>query len=306
MRRVLSGAGRALIVLGILILLFVVYQLWGTGIYTAQAQNRLENELEQNLRRAGGSSTPQFPSATAPASTASTTTTTAPPPPVAAGEALAQIRIDRIGLDWTVVEGVGEADLRNGPGHYPLTPLPGQAGNSAIAGHRTTYGAPFFDLDQLAVGDMIQVTTVQGTFDYKIFDVFIVAPDAYEVLDADPERRAILTLTTCNPKYSAAERLIVQAELQVPIGSVPLPPTVDSDDASIDRAKLVGEGLSGSTGSRTPTVIAGLVLLLVGALWWLLFHRHPRWTTWFIGVVPFAVAVAVFYFYLERVLPANY
>ena len=62
----------------------------------------------------------------------------------------------------------------------------------------------------------------------------------------------------------------------------------------------------GDAKSKTPTVIAGLIMLLVGLLWWLLFHRHPRWTTWFIGVIPFAITLAIFYFYLERALPANY
>jgi sortase A len=179
-------------------------------------------------------------------------------------------------------------------------------GNSAIAGHRTTYGAPFGPLDDLEAGDLIRVRTFQGTFDYTVYDKLRVDPNAVEVLDPDPARPATLTLTTCDPPYSAAQRLVVKAELKLPPNLAPLPSTVDTTDPKLDKGDLGGDGLSGNAGSKTPTVIAGLLMLLVGLLWWLLFHRHPRWTTWFIGVIPFAVTLAIFYFYLERALPANY
>jgi sortase A len=315
--RALAGTGRALVTLGILILLFVGYQLWGTGIYTARAQNKLENEFEETLRRAGSgaprippvSSTTPGPGATTPTTSPGETTATVAvpaPPSVSEGDGLARIVIPKIDVDWVVVEGVDEADLRDGPGHYPLTPLPGQKGNSAIAGHRTTYGAPFGPLQDLETGDMIRLTTVQGTFHYRVYDAFAVAPDAFEVLLPDPARQGILTLTTCHPKYSASQRWIVKAELQLAAGSEPLPSSADPTDASIDRSMIAGDGLSGDTGSKTPTLISGLIVAFIGALWWLFFHRHPRWTTWFLGVVPFGIALVVFYFYLERVLPANY
>ena len=104
-----------------------------------------------------------------PSDGAATTTTSAPapaPPPPPSGEAVAIIRIPKIGVDQAVVEGVSLASLRKGPGHYPSTPLPGEAGNAAIAGHRTTYGAPFNRLDELVAGDEIQVTTVRGSYTY--------------------------------------------------------------------------------------------------------------------------------------------
>lgn len=316
MRRVISGTGKVLITLGILILLFVAYQLWGTGVYTARAQNNLQSQFEETLNQSDGGGSPQFPAATttttrgtgpiAPTPTPTTSITTTPPPSVPEGDAIARIVIPKISVDWFVVEGVDESDLRDGPGHYPLTPLPGQRGNAGIAGHRTTYGAPFGEIGELEAGDQIEITTVQGTFNYTVYDKLVVAPSAFEVLDPDPARPATLTLTTCNPKYSAAQRLIIKAELKVPPGSEPLPSSVDPDDPKVDREAVAGDGLSGDTGSKTPTVIALLIVLLIGGLWWLLFHRHPRWTTWFIGVVPFAVALAIFYFYLERVLPANY
>ncbi len=102
--------------------------------------------------------------------------------------------------------------LRNGAGHMPTTPLPGQPGNSVISGHRTTYGAPFHNLDVLEVGDRIEVETALGVHVYEVrVEPFIVKPT--ELWVAGPRAGAWLTLTTCHPKFSAAERLIIQAEL---------------------------------------------------------------------------------------------
>ena len=309
MRHVVSGTGKVLVTLGILILLFVSYQLWGTGIYTARAQNQLEKDFNAALRHAGSSPT-TFPTASTEPSptvgTAPTATTLAPPsaPSPAESDVVGHLVIPTIGVDVFVVQGTDDSDLRQGPGHYPATPYPGQRGNAAIAGHRTTYGAPFGELDGLEVGDTIQITTLQGSFNYRVYDTLVVSPTNSDVLDPDPTRPATITLTTCNPKYSAAERLIVKGELVVPAGAQPLPSTVNPDTAAAKNA-LAQDPLSGDSGSRLATVIAGLVLAVIGGLWWLLFHRHPRWTTWFIGVIPFAIALVVFYYLLERTLP-NY
>ena len=117
-------------------------------------------------------------------------TTLAPITVPAGGNALAIISIPKIGVNQYVVEGVDVDDLRKGPGHYPFTQLPGHAGNTAIAGHRTTYGAPFGDLDQLAAGDRITVTTVQGKFTYQVTSQLVVDPSDVAVLDSDPRPRA--------------------------------------------------------------------------------------------------------------------
>jgi sortase A len=186
--------------------------------------------------------------------------------------------------------------------------MPGHEGNSAIAGHRTTYGAPFGDLDQLAVGDEIKVETVQGAFTYKVTEQLVVDPSQVEVLDPTPDpartghQLSTLTLTTCNPKYSAEQRLIIKASLELPPGQAPLAPTKVADGKS---ATSIG-GLSGESSSRTPTILWGVIALAIGLLWWLLFHRHPRWTTWFVGAIPFLVALFIAYTYLERLLPSNY
>ena len=143
--------GRGLVTIGILILLFVAYQLWGTGLYEAREQNRAEVRVRQGAGQGEGREARRDATAT--------TTTTLPPPPPPDGEAVGIIRIPKIGVDRAVVQGIGVPDLRKGPGHYPATPLPGQLGNAAIAGHRTTYGAPFNRLDELAVGDPILIAT---------------------------------------------------------------------------------------------------------------------------------------------------
>jgi len=227
--RILGGLGRVLVTAGALILLFVAYQLWGTNIHTARAQSSLTSEFEDVLAT--------VPSTTAPATTAPATTAPSDPGQVAVvpavlapadlplpayGDPIAQIKIPKIGVDAVVVEGVGLDQLKRGPGHYQETPLPGQRGNAAIAGHRTTYGAPFGDIDKLEPGDEIRVTTVQGEFVYTVAGQQIVQPEQVEVVDDFGDNR--LTLSACHPKFSAAQRIIVWAELQgEPVATVPRP-----------------------------------------------------------------------------------
>ena len=129
------------------------------------------------------------------------------------GDSLTRIQIPRIGVDTIVVEGTSASALRAGAGHYPSTPLPCEEGNVAIAGHRTTYGRPFHDLDQLEPGDRITLETPIGQCTYEMQDApFIVAPTQIEVV-ANTPGEARLTLTTCHPKGSARERLVVSAKL---------------------------------------------------------------------------------------------
>jgi sortase A len=309
-REVLGAVGRALVTVGLLLLLFVAYQLWGTGIYTARAQDDLQQQFERAQQAATttttGPTTTTVPADDDPTLPATTLAPFAAPPE---GEAMGRIGIPKIGVDFLVVEGVNVDDLRKGPGHYPSTQMPGHEGNSAIAGHRTTYDHPFGDLDQLVAGDDIRVVTVQGDFHYKVTELRVVDPSQIEVLDPTPDSArpghnlATLTLTTCNPKYSAAERLIVKAQLDLSKGeTTPLPP---AEVAKGTKATSIG-GLSGESSSRTPTIIWGAIALVVGLLWWWLFHRHPRWTTWLVGAIPFLVALFVAYTYLERLLPSNY
>jgi sortase A len=127
------------------------------------------------------------------------------------GNALGRIEIAAIGLDWTVVEGVTKSDLRKGAGHMPDTAMPGQPGNAVISGHRTTYGAPFQNLSNTHKGDLITVTTATGSHVYQIVEKRVVEPN--ETWVTGQWDGSWLTLTTCHPKFSSQQRLIVFARL---------------------------------------------------------------------------------------------
>lgn len=129
---------------------------------------------------------------------------------VQTGDSLTRIKIPKIGVDVVVVEGTSASALRAGAGHYPQTPLPCEVGNVAIAGHRTTFGKPFSNLDKLAEGDVIILETPIGACTYEVAKApFVVAPNDLSVVAPTPERA--LTLTTCHPRGSARQRLIVTA-----------------------------------------------------------------------------------------------
>ena len=133
---------------------------------------------------------------------------------VAIGDSLTRILIPDIDVNVVVVEGTTASALRAGAGHYPATPLPCEVGNVAIAGHRTTYGRPFHNMDLLEPGDTITLETPIGTCTYEVSQPpFPVSPTTLEVVANTPDR-AMLTLTTCHPKGSAKQRLIIQADLK--------------------------------------------------------------------------------------------
>ena len=134
-------------------------------------------------------------------------------PAIDDGAALFQLQIPAIGVDDIVVAGIGNDDLKKGPGHFPDTPMPGQLGNAAIAGHRTTYGQPFHDVDDLEVGDEIIVNTWNGSYVYRVTGQQIVAPSQYEVVATSDLSTASLTLISCHPKFTARERIVITSEL---------------------------------------------------------------------------------------------
>jgi sortase A len=127
------------------------------------------------------------------------------------GAPLGRIVIPAIKVDVVAIEGVGKSDLREGPGHWPETPLPGQGGNFVVSGHRTTYGAPFFKLDRLKAGDEIDLLLPYVSARYAVTQVVIVAPSQTDVV----AQRGVeeLSLATCNPIYSASQRLVVKAKM---------------------------------------------------------------------------------------------
>jgi sortase A len=203
-RRLLRGTGWTLIGMGSFVLYFLVYQLVGTNAVTSRGQADLRSELQREW--------------TASAPAPKKDPKKAVPKRVAPGKALAVMDIPKIELDSKViVEGVSRDDLRKGPGHVPSTVLPGQPGAFGVSGHRTTYGAPFYRLNELVKGDTITVVTREAIYTYTVTRTAIVRPTDTQVLDnvlgPDNKPKATITLTTCHPRYSARQRLIVFGNL---------------------------------------------------------------------------------------------
>lgn len=217
-RRLVRITGWTMVWTGGLVLALLAYQLWGTGLYTEASQDRLSQQLTARIAADAVPAPPTEaagPEALNNPSPAALSTPTAPQligeGAPGEGEALGWIRIPVADVDHVVVSGVSPEVLKLGPGHMPWTPLPGQPGNAVVSGHRTTYGAPFFDLDLLEMGDAIYVETAIGTHTYQVREILVVEPT--DVWVTDPRPGAWLTLVTCTPRYSAAQRLIIAAEL---------------------------------------------------------------------------------------------
>lgn len=205
MRRILRGAGWALIGMGCFVLYFLVYQLVGTDLITNKEQSDLRQKLAQEW--AGSPAPPAKRGATA----------LPVPRAPAIGHALGVIEIQKIDLKKVVVQGANPEELAMGPGHIPSTVMPGQAGTFAVSGHRTTHGRPFYRLNELAKGDTITIVTRYAIYTYKVSHTEVVAPTSVEVLDnvrgPSGKPRSQIVLTTCNPRFSAAQRLIVFGDL---------------------------------------------------------------------------------------------
>ncbi len=224
-RRVALGWSlRVLTWIGTVLILFAGWSLWGTGLRTARAQDRLTDDFVRSLP--ADVPTPAEtvdeidPDGDGPAEMPRPEPTFVPldeeAPKAPEGAAVALLKIPKIGVQQAVVEGTTFRSLAKGPGHYTGTPLPGEPGNVAIAGHRTTYGAPFFHLDKLGPGDLLLVTTRGGVFRYRVTETKVIRPSQREVLLPKGDDR--LTLTTCHPAFRATERLVVTAH---PEGSAP-------------------------------------------------------------------------------------
>jgi sortase A len=207
----LRGLSSVLIVVGALLVLdaalAVVWQEPVSALYTSIRQQLLEEELERANPTAGELRTARkLPSRERLAFLARSLRKRSRP-----GEPLGKIRIPDLDVDWVLVEGADRASLRKGPAHYPDTPLPGSRGTVGVAGHRTTYGAPFRDVDRLRTGDRVVLRMPYAKFLYRVRRSQIVAPQAVEVLRR--RGRDQVVLSACHPKYSAAKRLVVFATL---------------------------------------------------------------------------------------------
>ncbi|BCB80530.1 hypothetical protein GCM10022251_03200 [Phytohabitans flavus] len=195
------GVGELLITLGVIVLLFAAYEVWGTTAIIGGHQDTLGQQLDQQWDQPDPTVGP---------------TPSASPKPLA-GNAIARLYIPKLDKQWVVVEGVTQKDIRYAPGHYPSSADPGKIGNFAVAGHRNR--ATFWRLDELDNGDVIVVETKTQWFVYKVVRTRIVRPTQVEVVAPVPGEpgkkptQAMVTLTTCNPKLDNYQRLIVHGEL---------------------------------------------------------------------------------------------
>ena len=280
--RVVSVVGKTLIWSGLLILSFVAYELWGTGIAEARNQKTLRKQFTQALQKPAG---------------AAEQTPNEEPPVLPASGAVAVIKVPKLSVEKTVVEGVSVSDLKKGPGHYPETPMPGHVGNVAIAGHRTTYGAPFYRLDELKPDDAILITTREGQYRYRVTQSKVVGPDDSSVLNPTADNR--LTLTTCHPRFTASQRLVVIARLDGNASSKPNPKT----EATTEIGKP--PGLSGSRVPRQPAVGWGTAVALAWLATWAMSKLWLRWPAYAVGAPVIIVLLFLFFENFSRLLPAN-
>ena len=356
-RSLVGGLGRGFITLGLLLFSFVAYLLWGTNIKAAQYQNAASKQFGQLVGKptvvttaVTTTTTPSVSavstSPTSPTTPAPTATTTALPALTnpEAGSPVAQLDIPSIGVNgMTIISGVSVDDLKRGPGHFRSTPLPGQFGNAALAGHRTTWGAPFSNIDRLNAGDEITVTNLRGErFVYRVTGQKIVAPTDISVLG--PTDVPTLTLISCHPKLSATNRIIVSAVLdQVassapvtapPASTVPSPTTVETAPTTLgpsETASLTTVATSqpttpgdelGTTDDQVDTAFQqgwfadskawphvalwGIALATVALLGFALGRRTDRmWIGYVAAAAPFIVVLYFFFENVNRLLPPN-
>lgn len=268
---VIGVIGRIFVVAGVLLLFFTAYLLWGTGVYTKHQQNLLEERLrsdpvvsERSLTQGG-----KIPAAR-------------PDKAPKLGDPLFSIKVPKIGLDTVVVEGVGVEELKKGPGLFPDctdgessecvagAKYPGEDGNVSISGHRTTYGAPFFRLNELKKNDVIDFVSGRARYRYRVREQKIVDPVG-GFQEVEQAGRTELTLTTCHPRFSAAQRLVIKA---------------DFEGSSLVAASPSGRG---PTQTGAPPVIPTDVIVLgsiavASALASLSLSRKYRWTAAYVAL----------------------
>ena len=238
-RTLSRGIGQTLITLGLVALLFVAYELWVTDALAAREQQQLAEQIQEEWADAPVVEAPRTTEPEpGPADPAPQPEPAPPAIDVGIGDPFAVLHIPGLSADYArvIVEGVSQVELQQGPGHYIDTAMPGEPGNFAVAGHRVGHGAPFLDLDRLLPGDPIVVETETHWFVYRVLGDpatgsftgdpsgipgrQIVRPSDVQVISPTPggppdglAGDAYMTLTTCHPKYSAQQRLIIHARL---------------------------------------------------------------------------------------------
>ena len=278
--RIARRIGFGLLITGLVVLGFVPYALFATRLAAEGAQSSLREYLPVLSGGTGAQS---------PRRERFARLGTAPvlpwPASVPVGVAIASLTIPAAGVtNYAVVQGVGELQLEAAPGHYPSSPLPGEPGNVAIAGHRTTWGAPFFNLQAATPNSVVTLRVGDVVYHYRVTNTFDVAPSDATVIA--PIRGWWLTLTTCDPRYSATRRLVVRARLvstdleeaaSTPPRTKPLPPLVvhvapapqplPNVPPEVLVAWLLGAGALGVAAGRFAHRNRFCLLMLLPAAW---------------------------------------
>ena len=272
--RLIDFLGRTMIVAGLLLLSFVAYQLWGTGIVEGRSQTAIAKQFVK-------------------------------PQPIQPqlGGLVGRITIPSIGVSKYVVAGVRLKDLERGPGLFPGSPLPGQKGNVAIAGHRTTFGAPFSRIDELRGNERIILESKDGTFTYIVNGEpkIVLATDTAVAKTTNPDI-AIITLVSCYPKWTSTKRIVVVATLDSTVLPLPATPLVTSEP--IDQQSIAGWF---HDPTAWPTVLFfGLALIVIRIVAGLMTRRGRRKI--FVYPIAFGIFIPTLFLFfggLTRLLPAN-
>lgn len=204
-RGVVGIIGELMITVGVVLGLFVAWQLVWTDVVGDADQEVAVNQLEETFR-------------TQPASGDDGPTVLEP---VEIGKGFAIVRIPRFGAKYAkpLYEGKDRRTLQKGIGHYPETVMPGEIGNFSMAGHRTTYGKPFNQVAELKVGDLVIVETAESYFVYEVYEDLIVLPTQLEVVAPVPSdpgaepTEALMTMTSCHPMFSSRQRWVTHGRL---------------------------------------------------------------------------------------------
>ncbi|HVE92371.1 MAG TPA: class E sortase [Actinomycetota bacterium] len=293
--RVIGVVGRLLVLVGLILLFYTTYLLWGTSVETRREQANLAEELRTTApvateaqQQAQGEIPPAKPEGT-----------------VNAGDPLFEIVIPKIGLRNIVVQGVDSPQLKKGPGHFAESPWPGEKGNVALSGHRTTYGGPFFRLNELAVGDEVLVERAGARYRYRLMQApFVVDPSRVDVVDN--HGRDEITLTTCHPRFSAAQRMIVHAAYQGAERIPSAPPAAGGDQPAAQGSETREFVPRGPTVPRDTMVFGGIsILALLAAM--ALSNRLRQTAVWGTVVIVSATGMWVGVFpQILRLMPPNY
>ena len=272
--RLIDFLGRTMIVAGLLLLSFVAYQLWGTGIVEGRSQTAIAKQFVK-------------------------------PQPIQPqlGGLVGRITIPSIGVSKYVVAGVRLKDLERGPGLFPGSPMPGQKGNVAIAGHRTTFGAPFSRIDELRGNERIILESKDGTFTYIVNGEpkIVLATDTAVAKTTNPDI-ATITLVSCYPKWTSTKRIVVVATLDSTVLPLPATPLVTSEP--IDQQSIAGWF---HDPTAWPTVLFfGLALIVIRIVAGLMTRRGRRKI--FVYPIAFGIFIPTLFLFfggLTRLLPAN-